>query len=203
MPRGTYALAGGGTEEFSCAAGPAGWRYVSAGLDLTLDSGGRQLRVEFRSGGWVLRGGVSGPRTLWTRVAADPAATVPAGRTAAGAAVPAGGAAGGGGSGAEAGGFAGESPGLLVAAARVLRLEPAGRARLRLVAVTGDALATRVVEQGWELVDVVPHGPLTVARYRVAALDTGEVADVHLAGDVVLAGPGAELVALGSPPGTP
>lgn len=181
MPSGTYAL-GGRVEEFSCAAGPAGWRYVSAGLDLVLDSVGRQVRVEFRGGGWVLRGGVSGASTLWTR---GPAGFMEsAGERA-----------------AEAAGFAGESPGLLVAAARLLRLEPGGRARLRLVAVTGEALAPRVVEQGWELVSVTARGPLSVARYRVAALDTGEVGEVHLAGDVVLAAPGVELTALSSPPG--
>ena len=195
MPRGTYLL-DGAEEEFSCAAGPAGWRYVSAGLDLVLDAAGRQVRVEFRGGGWVLRGGVSGPSTLWTRV---PGPVGPGGAGLAGAA----GAAGPGSEQvAEAAGFAGESPGLLVAAARVLQLEPGGRARLRLVSVTGDALATRVVEQGWELVSVGAHGPLSVARYRVAALDTGEVGEVHLAGDVVLAAPGVELTALESPPGS-
>lgn len=180
MPRGTYALAGGGVEEFSCAAGPAGWRYVSPAADLTLDSLGRQLRVELRSGGWTLRGGVTGPVALWTRTGAGGPAEERS---------------------TEAAGFGGESPGFLVAAARLLRLAPGGRARLRLVAVTGAALATRVVEQGWELVDVRAHGALSVTRYRVAALDTGEVEEVHLAGDVVLAGPGTELAQLGSPPG--
>lgn len=187
MPRGSYLFSSGAVEEFSCAAGPAGWRYVSSGLDLTLDSLGRQLRVEFRGGGWVLRGGATGAATVWIRTAAGPAA---AGEPAAGE------------RSAEAAGFAGESPGLLVAAARLLRLTPGDRARLRVVEVAGDALATRVVEQGWELVEVTAPGGLAVSRYRVAALDTGAIGEVHLAGDVVLAAPGVELAALSSPPGS-
>lgn len=210
---------------------------MSSGLDLTLDSLGRQLRVEFRGGGWLLRGGVTGPATVWIRSAAGPAAGGPVaagGSAAVGGPVAAGGrfvvdrpvAAGGepvggeraggdpaggeraGGEpaaeerSAEAAGFAGASPGLLVAAARLLRLTPGDRARLRLVAVTGDAIATRVVEQGWELVGVTASGGLSVRRYRVAALDTGESGEVHLAGDVVLAAPGVELAALSSPPGS-
>lgn len=174
MPRGTYTFDSGGTEDFTCASGPAGWRYVSAALDLTVDGAGRQLRAEFRAGGRTLRGGVAGPATVWVRDGVEHSAA--------------------------ASGFAGESPGLLVAAVRLLRLEPGARARLRLVAVTGAALAARVVEQGWELVEVTRHGPLPVGRYRVAALDTGEIGAVHVAGDVVLAAPGVELTALDSAP---
>jgi hypothetical protein len=175
VPSGTYLYASGATEDFSCAAGPAGWRYTSARLDLTLAATGHQLRVAVTSADWQLRGGSTGRTLHWTR-----------------------------GDGPErsagADGFTGESPGFLVAAARRLGLAAGERARLRLVEVTGPALATRVVEQGWELVGHTPHGPLTVARYRVAALDTGETADVHLTGDVVLAAPGVELAALDSPP---
>lgn len=173
MPRGAYAV-GGGREEFSCAADAVGWRYVSAGLELTLDGAGRQLRAEFRAGGWTVRGGVAGPATTWVRDGVEHSAA--------------------------ASGFAGESPGLLVAASRLLRLAPGERSRLRLVLVSGAALATRVVEQGWELVGTSEHGELQVARYRVVALDTGEVAEVHLAGDVVLAAPGIELTELSSAP---
>ena len=186
MPRGTYRLASG-DEDFSCAPGPAGWRYVSSWpggrLDLTVDGGGRQVRVELAADGWLLRGGVSGPSTVWVRSGAGES---PVERSAA------------------AAGFAGASPGLLVAAVRLLRLSPGARARLRLVDVGGPALATRVVEQGWELVGVTSHptetGPLPVGRYRVADLETGEVGEVHVAGDVVLAAPAVELVELASPP---
>jgi hypothetical protein len=168
---------------------------VSAGLDLTVDSLGRQVRVEFRSGGWVLRGGVTGRETTWVRTAAEaPGSGAGGGRPGTGSV--------GGERSTEAAGFAGVSPGLLVAAARLLGLAPGGRARLRAVAVSGDALATRVVEQGWELVEVGPRGGLSVSRYRVAALDTGETGEVHLTGDVVLAAPGVELAALSSPPGS-
>jgi hypothetical protein len=72
-------------EEFSCAAGPAGWRYVATvrdpdgreigRIDLTLDGGGRQARLVVAAGGWELRGGVAGRQTLWIRRPADPGAT--------------------------------------------------------------------------------------------------------------------------------
>lgn len=193
MPRGTYRLTDSGAiESFSCAPGPSGWRYVStrsgpdgAGrVDVTVDGGGRQVRVELTGGGWLLRGGVSGRSTVWVRSEATAQDAVERSEVAAG--------------------FAGTSPGLLVAAVRLLRLSPGARARLRLVEVAGDALATRVVEQGWELVGVSEHptelGRLPVGRYRVAALDTGEVGEVHVAGDVVLDAPGIELTDLASPP---
>ena len=180
MPTGIYELADGTVERFSGAAGPAGWRYVAPGVDITVDGGGRQVRVELAAGGWTLRGGVAGPSVLWVRGPAPGELS------------------------AEAAGFTGASPGFLVAATRLLRLTPGARARLRLVRVDGPALATRVVEQGWELVGVTSHptelGPLPVGRYRVAELDTGEVAEVHVAGDVVLAAPGIELAELSSPP---
>lgn len=186
MPTGTYRLTGG-EESFSCAPGPSGWRYVGTGpggrADVTVDGGGRQVRVELAAGGWLLRGGVSGRDTVWVRSGAGSAAEERS---------------------APASGFTGASPGLLVAAVRLLRLSPGARARLRVVLVSGDALATRVVEQGWELTGVTSHptetGPLPVARYRVAELDTGEVGEVHVAGDVVLAAPGVELAELSSPP---
>lgn len=176
------------TEDFSCAPGPSGWRYVgsvSGGgrVDVTVDGGGRQVRVELAGGGWLLRGGVSGRSTVWVRSGSGVAPVELS---------------------AVASGFAGESPAFLVAAVRLLRLPPGARARLRVVSVSGPALAARVVEQGWELAEVTSHptelGSLPVGRYRVADLETGEVGEVHVAGDVVLAAPGVELTELSSPP---
>ncbi|MFB7477176.1 hypothetical protein [Kitasatospora sp. NPDC056184] len=202
MPNGRYSLHDThdhvllGEERFSCAPGPAGWRYVSktyapdgrvlGTVDLTLDSRARPLRMELRAGGWQVRGGaVDG--VAWVRAdAADPA-----------------------GEQAEEGqdrahGFTGRSPGFLVATARMLRLREGASARVRLVAFTEPVLAPRTFDQGWLLEGVETHGtdsgPLVVERYQVADLETGEQQVVHLAGDVVLAADGVELEELESPP---
>ncbi|MER8188253.1 hypothetical protein [Kitasatospora sp. NPDC094015] len=202
MPNGRYSLHDThdhvllGEERFSCAPGPAGWRYVSktygpdgdtlGTTDLTLDSRSRPLRLELRAGGWQVRGGaVDG--VAWVRTdAADP----------------------GGAQAVEghdrAHAFTGSSPAFLIATARLLRLAPGGNARIRLVRLTDPVLAPHTVDQGWQLEAVETHetdsGPLLVERYQVADLATGEQAVVHLAGDVVLAAPGIELEELESPP---
>src|SRR4051794_34900636 len=84
MPRGVYRhrdpLTGeaAALEHFSCAPGPAGWRYVAEGtapaggvalgrIDVTVDAAWRQIRVEAESGGWLLRGGVAGTEVSWLR----------------------------------------------------------------------------------------------------------------------------------------
>ncbi|MER5642744.1 hypothetical protein ABT095_38130 [Kitasatospora sp. NPDC002227] len=205
MPNGRYSLHDShdhvllGEERFSCAPGPAGWRYVSktyapdgallATTDLTLDSRSRPLRLELRAGGWQVRGGaVDG--VAWVRTdAADP-------------------------SGAEgiegydrAHAFTGSSPAFLIATARLLRLEPGASTRIRLVAFTDPVLAPRTLDQSWLLQSVETHetdsGPLQVEQYQVADLATGEQGLVHLAGDVVLAAPGIELEELDTPPNPP
>lgn len=182
-------------EDFSCASGPVGWRYAGVlrdqpdgpdlgRVDVTLDTGGRQVRVELAGGGWLLRGGVAGRETVWLRAAADGSSAVEYAERAAG--------------------LTGRSPAFLVAAARLLRLSAGAHARLRLVEATEPALGTRPVDQRWQLVGVATHPtetePLPVARYQVADLGTGVVRDVHLAGDVVVSAPSLELVALHSPP---
>ena len=94
-----------------------------------------------------------------------------------------------------------------MAVAHSLRLTLGERAVVRLVAVTGPALATRTVDQRWTLGEISTHetetAPLPVERYEVAWLDTGLVDEVHLAGDVILAAPGIELTDLESPPTLP
>ena len=209
MPKGEYQVGGdagllgdghgdasaGLLEAFSCAPGPVGWRYVGelrdaasgAGggrVDVTVDSRWRHGRVELRTGGWLLRGGVAGPNVLWVRSGAD-------GTDAAEQSAP-------------AAGFWGASPVFLVTTARMLALEPGQQTSVALVAVTGTALATRTVRHRWTLVDITDHPadlrPLRVERYEVADLDTGSVAEVHLAGDVVLSAPGVELLNLDGPP---
>ncbi|WP_055590206.1 hypothetical protein [Peterkaempfera griseoplana] len=202
MPSGRYSLHDPhddtplGEEHFSCAPGPAGWRYTSqvftadgspsGSVDLTLDSLGRPLRLQLRSGEWQVRGGMLDGLT-WVRTdAGDPdSAHATEGHDRAHA-------------------FTGRSPAFLVATARLLRLQPGDRTRLRLVALTDPVLAPRTLDQGWSLDGIETHatdsGPLRVERYTVADLQTGEQHQVHLAGDVVLAAPGVELEALDGPP---
>ncbi|ROO89993.1 hypothetical protein EDD29_7706 [Actinocorallia herbida] len=179
MPRGVYLHTESGTrEEFQCAPGPAGWRYVASGVDLTVDSRWRPARLVLTSGEWTLRGGCAGREVLWVRGGREHAA--------------------------EAHGFLGESPGFLVAVARSLRLEPGGTADVPLVAVSGEVLATRRVVRRFTLRAVEAHetdlGALPVEHWTSVDLDTAEETEFHLAGDVVVAAEGIELDSLESPP---
>jgi hypothetical protein len=218
MPRGTYHHLdpGGnlaGVEVFSCAPGPAGWRYVSqtydaerrplGRVDVTVDDRWRQVRVLVTAGAWSLRGGLAGPEAVWVRAPADAGGAAGAG---AGGDGGAGGeeGAGGGEQAATAAGFTGRSPAFAVVTARLLGLELLGRRRVHLIAVTEPACLALPVDEGWALVDVEEHAtdtaPLRVERYEVADLATAERRVVHLAGDVVLEAPGLELAELESPP---
>ena len=204
MPRGRY-LVGGEVEEFACAAGPAGsgWRYTGVrrgsgrSVDLTLDGRGRPYRVEVASPDWVLRGGAAGTSLLWVR---RPAAGDPPG-PAGSAGFPAPGAAPAGSErSAVAHGFLAGSPAFWVALSRLVRL-PVGQARrLRLVEVSWPALGTRLLDLEWRHVEEVGHpagtATLSVSRYDATPLDTGQPWTVHLAGDVVVAGDGVELLEL-------
>lgn len=183
MARGTYLLAGEIAEHFSCGAGPAGWRYVArreqagtgaplGGLDVVLDARGAVVRAEVRTAGWQLRGGAVGPELLWRRGEQERSE--------------------------RADGFTGTSPAWTVAAARRVGAGP-DPVRLRLVVLGDEALATRVVEQGWACTGVTDREGVPVVRYEVADLDTGRREVVQLAGDLVLQSPGAALVALDPP----
>jgi hypothetical protein len=194
MPRGTYhhldpdgSLVG--VEVFSCAPGPAGWRYVSqlydeaqrplGRLDLTVDDSWRQVRVLVTRGDTTLRGGIVGPDAVWVR---DDGAE----------------------QSEQAVGFTGASPAFAVVTARLLRLDLLDRRRLHLVRVTEPAALPLAVDEGWALVDRTTHeqdgAMLDVERYEVADLATAERRVVHLAGDVVLDAPGVSLEDLESPP---
>jgi hypothetical protein len=198
MPRGTYIHAGGEAERFHCAPGPGGWRYVAEGaagaVDLTVDSRWRQIRVQVTAGDWLVRGGVSGREVLWVRSPGpDPGGV--------------GGVGGGAGAtehSAIAAGFLWPSPGFLVAIARSLGIAEGERTEVRLVELTGPALAALTVLRRWELAEVSVYdaelAPLPVQRYEVTDLATGERGSVHLAGDVVVDAPGIELVDLDGPP---
>ncbi|MDQ1644278.1 MAG: hypothetical protein QOJ50_462 [Cryptosporangiaceae bacterium] len=198
MPTGTYVhldpLTGEpvASERFSCAPGPAGWRYVGTAIgadghetartDLAVDARWRPARLELRSGGWTVRGGAAGPEVLWVRTGLGEQQEFTA-RTP---------------------GFTGSSPAFLVATAGLLALADGESRSVELTRIGGDALAASTVRQRWTLAERTEHltdgDPLIAVRYRVSDLDTGETADVHLAGDVVLAAPGIELDALESPP---
>jgi hypothetical protein len=99
--------------------------------------------------------------------------------------------------------FTGSSPAFLIAIARLLR-PTAEPVRVRLIALTDPVLAPRTTDQSWALAGTERHEHegtgLTVHRYTVADLHTGEQGTVHVAGDVVLAAPGIELEELDTPP---
>lgn len=191
MPTGTYLYDDGSTEAFQCAPGPAGWRYVGTTsdggrVDVAVDSRWRPARVEMLAGGWRLRGGVSGPGVVWLRAGAEDMADAVEHRTL-------------------AHGFSGRSPGLLAATARSLTLAVGTAARVRVLEIVEPVLATRTVDLDWTLLDVVSHdgdddAALPVEHYRMTDLATGLAGDLHITGDVVLAGPGVELLDLHSAP---
>ncbi len=167
MPRGVYEFADGAAERFSCAGGPAGWRYVSDRVDLVCDSGWRQIRVAVPGG---LRGGVAGREVLWVRDGVERADT--------------------------AAGFAGDSPAYAVATARMLRLAAGDSVRLHRLDVSTGLTRT----EAWTLAEVTWHDELPVEHYDVMDVGSGERADWHVAGDVLLAGPDVELAELDGPP---
>lgn len=184
MPRGVYVHEADGVEErFSCAPDGGGWHYTAERSDggtveLIADGRWRPGRLQVTAGEHVLRGGAAGPELLW----------VAAGREHAARAV----------------GFLGASPGLLVAVARSLRLGAGERADVPVVWLTTPSLAARTVPQRWALAEIAWHDAdgekVPVERYEITDLETGEVAECHLAGDVVVAASGIELVNLQDPP---
>lgn len=183
MPRGTYVHDSGVEERFSCAPDGGGWRYTARRSDggtveLAADGRWRPARLQVTAGEHVLRGGVAGAELLWVTDGREHSA--------------------------RAAGFLGESPGLLVAVARSLRLGERESADVRLLAVTGPALAVRTVPRRWTLTEITWHdadeGRLPVERYEITDLETGEISECHLAGDVVVAAPGVELTDLDGPP---
>jgi hypothetical protein len=181
-------------ERFSCAPGPAGWRYVSQVLapdgsqlesvDLTVDSQWRALRLEVRAAGWLLRGGVAGADTVWS-LAPEESSAAPE-------------------QVAPAAGFTARSPVFAVVTARMLGLAAGKPARVRLLSLSGWPGQPLPVDEGWALTDVTTHptdtAPLPVERYEVADLASGLRRVIHLAGDVVLDAPSLELAELDGPP---
>lgn len=201
MPKGSYhhlddhsgALVA--VETFSCAPGPQGWRYVGdvadpqgsplGRVDVTVDARWRQVRVEVRSGSWVVRGGPAGNEVVFARL--------PAGEIAPGEEQV-----------AKAVAITGRSPAFAITTSGLLALQPMDKRRLTLLEVTEPSAGTRIVDQGWALVDVTEHAtetePLVVRRFEVADLATGDRQVWSIAGDVVLEGPHLELAELESPP---
>jgi hypothetical protein len=174
VPRGTYHLAGR-PEAFSCAPGPAGWRFVSAALDLACDSTFRAVRfvVSWPGGAQVRGGGLrlddGAPVLVWAP-ADDPGAE----RTTA------------------AVGVLTPSPGSVVALLRSVAApgEQGVAADLDVLRFGADALAglrvrLRVARLGATRHEA-PDGVLLDETWSVSDVDTGLVSEVHLAGDVVL-----------------
>ncbi len=183
MPRGTYVHDSDVEEHFSCAPDGGGWRYSATRTDggtieLVADGRWRPARLQITAGDHWLKGGAAGTELMWVT--------------------------GGQERSARATGFLGDSPGLLVAVARSLGLTEGQRADVRLLALTSPSLSVRTVPQRWALTEIAWHdaddGRLPVERYEVTDLETGEISEFHLAGDVVVAAPGVELTALDDPP---
>ncbi len=198
MPRGIYQLAGR-SEAFSCAPGPAGWRFVSDRLDLACDTGFRPVRfVVTSSGGQVLRGGGlrlddGTPLLVWAP-ADDPAGE----RTAA------------------AGALLTGSPGAWVSFLRTVAPPGSAPVSADVVALEIDpdsaaalTVRRRVTRTGAQA-HQAPAGTLQVETWTVDDLDTGARRELHLAGDVLVwAAPGPadghgneeiELIDLEGPP---
>lgn len=194
MPRGTYHLAGR-PEAFSCAPGPAGWRFVSAALDLASDRTWRPVRfvvtgpggAQVRGGGLRLEDGA--PVLVWARADGlddERLTAAPALLTA--------------------------SPGSLVALLRAAATPGEAPATVDLSAlrVEADALAARTVRLRAQRLGGVrheaPRGVLVDETWRLTDVDAAATSEVHLAGDVVLhASAGlldaeVELVDLDGPP---
>ncbi|MCE7083270.1 hypothetical protein [Streptomyces sp. ST2-7A] len=221
MPSGVYALHDPrdgtplGTEHFSCAPGPAGWRYTAdrrtpsgepaGAVDLTIDALGRPVRLEVRTTAWWVRGGIDAGGLRWVRGDTG-------GHDAREGHVP----------GALA--FTGTSPAHLVALARLAvgagvragagpgipadTVPGAPARRFRLVELTEPVLGPLTVDRLLRLeageTHRAPDDPdtaLTVHRWRLVDPADGEGRDIHLGGDVVLAAPGVELEELDGPPG--
>ena len=191
MPSGTYVVAGR-PEAFSCAPGPAGWRYTSDVLDLVCDRQFRTARVQARAGEAWVRGG---------RTVLDDGTPVLSWVTA--------------GVGEERNALADSvdapSPGVLVALAR--RVAPPGEGTttkdLAAVRFTPPGLPGLTVRLRVSRVGASMHEGLLAEQWHLDDLDDGTRRVVHLAGDVVLwavseGGHGepweVELVDLDSPP---
>ena len=189
VPTGCYALSGldGPAEErFSCAPGPVGWRYVgtrtepdaagaavagavAGSADVTVDARWRPLRVEVRRGDHVVRAGLTAAGLAWVRDGVEGAS--------------------------DASALAGPSPALLVARARLVApLAAGGPAVLRVLRLDGPALAPLGGAERWRLAEVAEQptdlGPLAVQHWVVDDLAAGQRAELHLAGDVVVAAEG-------------
>jgi hypothetical protein len=143
---------------------------VAGSVDVTVDARWRPLRVEVRSGAHVVRAGLTAAGLAWVRDGIEGAA--------------------------DAAALASSSPATLVVRARLVGRAggPVGVGAcpvLRVLRLDGPALAPLSSEERWTLVEVVEHqtdlGPLTVRHWVVDDLVTGERAEAHLAGDVVLA----------------
>jgi len=134
---------------------------------LELHRDGAAVRLHMEAGGWVLRGAAAAGEVVWRRGDEERAAA--------------------------ADGFAGTSPGHLLAAAA---LTVAGQVRLRLVEVTEPVLATREVLQDWSAGEPEVRGDVELVGHRLSDPATGAGGRVWLAQGLVLAAPGVRLLSL-------
>lgn len=183
-------------EAFRCGGvAGGGWHFQSelstsdgrtaGSVDVTIDGIGRVLRLDLTAGEWSLRGGSAGSELLWVRrpTGAPERPSVEQRE--------------------KAHGFRWPGAGSLVAAA-ALTATDGTPTRLRFLALSDVLGVTRRDEQ-WTLVGQRTHraggSELKVTTYEVVVLDTGHRSLLRMAGDVVLAADGCELLELDSPPG--
>ncbi|MFP5347133.1 MAG: hypothetical protein ACLGIA_08905 [Actinomycetes bacterium] len=180
MPRGSYAV-NGRPEAFSCAPGPAGWRYVSDVLDLAVDARFAAVRFEVRAGDRWARGVRAslddGQRLLAWACSADPCDERLS----------------------EASSVETDSPGSLVALVRAAAAPGTDPVRRLLPVVRFDVPALAGLEARRVLTRVgtewheAPDGHLLVEQWYVDDVDAGTRVVVSAAGDVVLAAEGPDL----------
>jgi hypothetical protein len=226
MPRGTYVHGSPGPDEveerFSCAPDGGGWRYTAERSDggtveLVADGRWRPARLQVTAGEHILRGGMAGAELLWVTagrehsaratgfVGDSPGLLVAVARSL----------------GLSERASADVRLLVLTAPALAVRTVPQRWTLTEITWHDADSEAatdtepepatdtepateattpTEAAAKAGISADHGTGGHLPVERYEVTDLETGEISEFYLAGDVVVAAPGLELTGLEDPP---